>query len=106
MNSLVLSKTHVTPVEQYGARTAVLGIVFRCNPGPVVYDRIFIGTRSLYDRYTVSIRQKTRQEYGRKTPAWITAKYGAKRPFTCKIREKNGRLRLNYVHLRSTVINH
>ena len=33
-------------------------------------------------------------------------RYGQIRPFTCKIQGKNGCLRLNYVHLRSTIIKH
>ena len=83
-----------------------INTVFRCNPGRWFTAVFFIEIRPVYNRYTVSIRQKIRQEYGRKPSAWITATYGGKRPFTCKIRERNGRLRLNYVYLRSTVITH
>lgn len=49
---------------------------FRCNPEPVIYDHIFTEIRTVYDRYTMSMRHKTQPKYGRKSPAWITAKYG------------------------------
>ena len=48
-----------TQDEQYGTYTAV----FRCKIRSVIYDRIFIEIRTVYNRYTVSIRQK----YGENT---------------------------------------
>jgi hypothetical protein len=98
-------KTESTWVEIYGTYTVVLWPYFAViqvgDLRPYFY-RNTARIRSVYSINTAKIRRK----YGRKSPAWITEKYGLIRPFTCNVRWRNGRLRLGYVHLRSTVNYH
>ena len=95
----------ITPVEQYGTCTAVLGSYFTViQVGDLrpYFQRNTTRIRSIYGVNTAKIRR----EYGCKSPTWITAKYSPKTVVYVQIRRRNDCLRLGYVHLRSTVSYH
>ena len=93
---ICIEMTIYTQVEEYGTCTAVLEpcfAVIQAGDLQPYFNRNTDRKRSIYSVNTVKIRL----QYGCKSPAWITEKYGSntvvyvqntveKRPFTVRLR--------------------